>query len=62
MIEYENNCVDCGLPCLYDSCRYYREKHLHCDRCGYEVDTLYLYDGEQLCYDCLLGIVPKITL
>lgn len=56
MIRYENECVDCGFPC-YD-CRYRRQvKHLYCDTCGQEVDTLYWVDGDQVCKDCALDIL-----
>ena len=62
MVEYTNDCIDCGLPCLYDSCPYYKVKHLTCDRCSEETEELYEVDGEQLCEDCLLKEFPKIIL
>lgn len=54
MIYYANECVGCDLPCLFKACPYYRVKHFQCDRCGDEDITLYHYDGEQICKDCLL--------
>lgn len=53
MQRIENDCVDCGLPCLGDSCRYRNVPHYYCDCCGYE-DKLYYYDSEELCEECLL--------
>lgn len=29
-------------------------KRYYCDNCKCEVDELYLYNGEQLCKDCVL--------
>lgn len=52
MKRVENDCVDCGLPCL-DSCPYRSVIHYYCDECGNE-DTLYKFDGEELCLDCVL--------
>lgn len=53
-IRWESGCVDCGLPCIGNACRYYRVKILECDDCGEEVDTLYQYDSDELCADCVL--------
>ena len=54
MIYYASECVRCGLPCLFKACPYYEVKHFKCDRCGDEDVTLYHYDDEQICKDCLL--------
>ena len=59
MIKYENDCVDCGFPCKFNSCPYYSVPHYYCDSCGDE-DELYEYEGEQLCECCLLRTVPKV--
>lgn len=52
--KYENQCVDCGLPCIGNACMHYRVKVLICDGCGDEVDTLYQFEGEELCAECVL--------
>ena len=64
MIKYEDECVGCPpeMGCLGNSCRYKNVKHLYCDRCGDDVEELYDYDGEELCEDCLLDSIKKITL
>ena len=54
MIYYSNDCVDCGLPCLYSSCPHYKVKHFKCDCCAEEDVKLYHYEGYQLCAECLL--------
>ena len=55
MVKFENDCVDCGLPCLGDSCSLRSVKHLYCDECETEVSTLYEYfDGRQLCRECCI--------
>ena len=43
MKRIENECVNCGLPCLGNSCPYKNVVHFYCDRCG-----------EEICQDCLL--------
>lgn len=54
MIKIENDCVDCGLPCIGISCRYSRATHYYCDRCKVECDTLYDWYGEELCKNCYI--------
>lgn len=63
MIKYENDCVGCrdsGMPCRGISCRNRSVKRLYCDECGEESDRLYIYDNEQLCRDCLLGMFEVV--
>lgn len=55
MTVYENECCDCAtgaFPCLGDSCPNRRVPHYLCGGCGVE-DTLYRYNGEVLCMDCI---------
>lgn len=56
MIDYQNECVDCGKPCRGHRCKYYSVPHLICDRCGDEVDRLWDVDGEDICLSCLQTI------
>ena len=49
----ENACVNCGLPCLNESCPYYNVEHIACDICGEET-KLYYYDGLEICAECIL--------
>lgn len=60
MYKIEDDCVDCGLPCLGDNCPYRNVTVNYCDECGEEYEFLYDYDGQELCKDCLLETVPKI--
>lgn len=60
MIYYENECCNCGLPCKYESCPYYRVKHFQCDFCKEEDVKLYDYNGYEICEDCLLKEFPVI--
>lgn len=53
MKRVENECVDCGLPCLGSSCPYRNVIRFYCDRCGEEV-KLYHYNSEEICGECLL--------
>lgn len=61
MIKYENECVDCGLPCIGDRCKYRNVPRLYCDQCG-EESELYHYDGEELCLDCIKKRLEKVEL
>jgi hypothetical protein len=63
MIKYKNNCVGCrdiGLPCMGDACSNKRVRIFYCDRCGGESRTLYVYDDEQICGDCLLDMFDVV--
>lgn len=64
MKQYENNCVGCPPEkgCLGDSCPYRHELHLICDKCEGDVDELYRYDGQELCQDCLLDLIPTVEV
>lgn len=59
MIKYENECCDCGLPCLGDRCPNRNVRRLYCDKCGNDCRELYEVDGEQLCDDCLLEYAKR---
>jgi hypothetical protein len=55
MIEYESECVGCtslGLHCIGEHCPNRNVPHYYCDECG-EEDTLYEYEGEELCIECI---------
>ena len=59
MIKTVNECVNCGLPCLGDTCPNRHVTRCYCDRCGDETDELYEVDGEDLCEDCLKDMFRK---
>lgn len=58
MRKVQNECVDCGLPCIREACPYYQVVRFYCDECKEET-TLYEYDDSELCIDC---IVKKLTV
>lgn len=60
MIKYEDECVDCGKPCLGRVCPNLNVKHLYCDRCGAEEDSLWKYEGEELCKDCIYDAITEV--
>ena len=59
MTRYESECVQCGMPCLLDACPYYRVTRYYCDECG-EEETLYHYEDEELCIDCITKTLKKV--
>lgn len=59
MKRKENECVMCGLPCMGDSCPNRNVIRFYCDDCGEET-TLYHYDGEELCIDCIKNRLEKV--
>lgn len=54
MIKIENDCVGCPpeMGCLGDGCPYRNVPYYYCDECGKNA-TLYHFDGEELCIDCI---------
>lgn len=58
MIKYENDCVGCEI-CTH--CGRKKTPHYYCDQCKWEDDTLYQYDDEQLCIDCLTSKFKKVS-
>lgn len=65
MINYEDECCGCATesyPCLGSSCSQRHVPHMYCDKCEDEVEELYEYDGQQICEDCLIQIVPKVRI
>lgn len=49
----ENDCCDCGLPCIHYACPFYKVEHFECDFCHQEA-KLYHYNGYEICEECLL--------
>ena len=50
--EWENNCVSCPQGCIHCG----REKDyevIYCDVCGESAETMYEFEGEDLCEACL---------
>lgn len=55
-IRYENECCDCetdNYPCRGIMCPLRSVPHFYCDHCGDEVETLYHFDDQELCIDCI---------
>lgn len=55
-----NDCVDCGLPCIGNSCPYRNVIHYYCDNCGDE-NQLYYFDGKELCIECIEKKLEKVN-
>ena len=52
----EDNCVGCrdlGLHCIGSTCPYLNSICYYCDECS-EEQTLYEFDGLELCIDCII--------
>lgn len=61
MKRLENECVDCGLPCLGKSCPNRNVSRFYCDECGDEAQ-LYDFDGEELCISCIEKRLDKVDV
>lgn len=59
MIKKENECVDCGLPCLGSSCPNRNVIRIYCDKCGDE-GKIFHYDGEHLCISCIEETLEEV--
>lgn len=65
MITYENECCGCAVPaypCIGDACPNRNVPHLYCDRCENQVDTLYHFDWQELCIDCIEEMMEKVEI
>jgi hypothetical protein len=60
VVVIENECVDCGLPCLYESCPYWAVKRYYCDKCG-EEDELFYFEDREMCIDCIEQELDRVT-
>lgn len=60
MVRTENECCDCGLPCIYESCPFWAVSRLYCDECDSEEDILYWWDDQQLCLGCIEARLERV--
>lgn len=63
MVRVENRCCGCNgalYPCNH--CRAEHTPVFICDCCGEEVDTLYWFDNEQYCEDCVLKNLVEVEV
>ena len=63
MIRYENQCVDCPQE-LRRGCYGCSKKNVPvyiCDWCENEVDTLYDFEGDQVCEDCIIESLDVVV-
>lgn len=60
MVIFENDCVDCALPCI--NCGRKHSPHFYCDKCKEEFygHELYDCDGDMYCESCLLESFDRI--
>lgn len=56
---YENECVDCGLPCIGEACPHRKVLKFYCDECDAEA-VLYHYEDKELCIDCIKDTLEKV--
>lgn len=55
MIRVEDECVECPseLGCLGSACPYKDVVRYYCDECKDEYESIYYFDGQELCIDCI---------
>ena len=62
MQRITNECCDCAspsYPCRGASCPNRNVTRFYCDKCKSET-TLYEYDGDELCIDCIEKKLDKV--
>ena len=61
MVRIENECVGCppDMGCLGNLCPYRNVTRYYCDECDSE-ETLYEFDGKELCIDCIAKHLPIV--
>lgn len=62
MVEYENNCVGCPpeIGCSRPFCKNWNVPVWKCDKCKEPNVTLYEVDGEEVCEECALKMLPIV--
>jgi hypothetical protein len=62
MIKIVRECVGCPpeMGCNKQTCSYWNSVRFYCDRCGKE-ETLYHYDGQELCIDCITDDLEEVV-
>lgn len=66
MKEVTNECCNCavpGYPCQGADCINHHVTKRYCDECKeeFEPNQLYVYEGEELCEDCVLDRLEKVA-
>ena len=56
-IRIEDDCCGCALPCI--NCGRSRAVHHYCDHCDEETE-LYIFEGQELCIDCIKKLLEKV--
>ena len=54
-----SDCVDCGLPCLGQSCPHWERVDYYCDNCNDYAE--YTVDGEELCEKCTEDYIKEVA-
>lgn len=57
-VRIENDCVGCPQGCI--NCGLKRAKHYYCDRCKDEFETIYHFEGEELCIECIEELLHEV--
>lgn len=60
LIVTECECCDCDLPCIRETCRYYKVARFYCDHCKEETN-LYYFDNQELCVDCIIDKLEEVS-
>ena len=60
MIVEEDFCVGCPPEICRGGCQYRNKIKMHvCDNCEGNDDTLYIYNGKELCYGCVYSEIKN---
>lgn len=60
--RYEDMCVGCPpeMGCMGSVCPNRNVEIVYCDECGEENETIYEFDGEELCLNCIEEKLVKV--
>ena len=61
MKRVENQCVGCPpeMGCLGTACINRNVVIFTCDRCNNDEETLYEWDGQEVCLDCIMDEIEN---
>ena len=60
MLVHREECVDCGLSCIGDICRYKNVLVYYCDKCPTYKRADYMIDNDHFCEDCAKKYIQEL--
>lgn len=59
-IKYIDECCNCATPSYPCNGRHKKIRVPYCDDCGEDEETIYKYNGEDLCLRCIVQRLERV--